>query len=199
MQWLQQKKTDLGLFLMLISLFCIGAGLCLTIGWFDHSLQAFTHLFLPTDTKNQKEETIIHPQSSSQLITTSGHIQSLMDIKGEVTLLSFWASWCGPCRVELPTLATLHNKFKDKGLRIVAINMDGDTTNSQEIASFWETLDLPFSFFSDFEGTTSKAFNVKAIPAHFILNQNGEITITANGANDWSHPRNLQMIEDLFP
>ena len=183
---------------MFISFFCVGVGLCFMIGWFDQSLNYLTDNFfyIEKEEETQHAEDPLQTILSSQVVNASGHRQSLREIKGQVTLLSFWASWCGPCRVELPTLADLHKTFKDQGLQIVAINLDSENTN--EVTSLWNTMELPFSFFSDFEGQTAKAFNVQSLPVHFVLNQYGEVMLTANGANDWSHPRNMQMFQDFL-
>ena len=180
-----------------ISLFFISLGLFFTIGLFNHPFYTleviFSRLFQST-TQTEKEP----DKLTSQVQDISGKVQSLMDIKGDITLVSFWASWCGPCRVELPTLSTLHQNFKDKGLRILAINVDSEPVNQEEINSFWQAMNLPFSFFFDFEEQVSKAFNVQSLPIHFVLNHKGEVIITAHGANDWSHPRNVQIIQDLL-
>lgn len=183
---------------MFISFFFVGVGLCLMIGWFDQSLNHLTHTFSYIEEEDQYKEDPLQTMLSSQVINASGDMQSLRDIKGHITLLSFWASWCGPCRVELPTLADLHKAFKDKGLQIIAINLDNEDTDRNDITSLWDAMEMPFSFFSDFEGQTAKAFNVQSLPVHFVLNQYGEVMLTANGANDWSHPRNMQMFQDFL-
>ena len=181
--------------IVFISLFFISVGLLLIIGLFNNSFYTldviFSHFFQPIE---QSESEPL----ASQIQDASGKIQSLIDIKGDITLISFWASWCGPCRVELPTLSALHQRLKDKGLRILAISVDDSTVTQEELKHFWQTMNLPFSFFFDFEKQASKAFNVQSLPMHFILNHSGEVIITANGANDWSHPKNVQMIQNLL-
>ena len=189
---------------MLISFFFIGIGLSFFIGWFDNSFNHLTEFFfhktnVPVETRLLGETPSLDVQMASQIMDISGQVQSLMEVRGEVTLLSFWASWCGPCQVELPTLATLYNKLKSQGLHIVAINVDESHVSFRTLVNFWNKMNLPFAFFSDFQGEAVKNFNVHSLPTHFILNQQGQITITAHGANDWSHPRNIQMIQDLLP
>ena len=182
--------------IIFISLFFISSGLFITIGLFNNSFHTldiiFSHLLKPALKKNHLDPLTSHIQD------VSGKVQSLMDMRGDITLISFWASWCGPCRVELPTLSILHQKLKDKGLRILAINVDDKTVTQEELNRFWQTMNLPFPFFLDFEKQASKAFNIQSLPIHFILNHNGEVIVTANGANDWSHPRNVQMIQNLL-
>ena len=182
--------------IIFVSLLFISSGLFITIGLFNNSFHTldiiFSHLFQPAP-----KQVDLDPLTS-QIQDTSGKIKSLMDVKGDITLISFWASWCGPCRVELPTLSTLHQKLKDKGLRILAINVDNETVTQGELNRFWQTMNLPFLFFLDFEKQASKAFNVQSLPINFILNHSGEVIVTANGANDWSHPKNIQMIQSLL-
>ncbi len=183
-------------FIVFISLLFISMGLFLIIGLFNNSFYTldviFSHFF-----QSKTEQSKLNPLIS-QIQDTSGKIQSLIDVKGDITLISFWASWCGPCRVELPTLSTLHQHLKDKGLRILAISVDDKTITQEELNRFWQTMGLPFPFFFDFEKQASKAFNVQSLPMHFILNQSGEIVITASGVNDWSHPKNVQIIQNLL-
>lgn len=185
---------------MLLSLFLIGMGFCFVIGWFDQSLQTLTYPFsqIQEGKSWQEVQKSPHNKLSSQVKDPAGQIHSLKDITGKVTLLSFWASWCGLCRVELPSLATLHEQFTDQGLQIVAINVDGQGTSHAKVTDFWQAMNLPFDYFSDFEGQVSQAFDVQVLPTHFVLNQQGEITLTANGANDWSHPKNINILQDIL-
>ena len=180
-----------------ISLSFISLGLFLTIGLFNNSFYTldiiFSHFFSPTVKQGKPPDPL-----TSQIQDVSGKVQSLFDVRGDITLISFWASWCGPCRVELPTLLTLHQKLESKGLRILAINVEDKTTDQEKINQFWEMMNLPFSFFFDFEKQVSKAFNIQSLPMHLILDRDGQVVVTANGANDWSHPRNVQMIQELL-
>lgn len=188
-------------FILFMSLFFIGIGLSLLIGWFNYSfytLDAFFRAFQNTQQPAEKQ-TEDMARLASQVQDTSGQVQSLMDIRGNITLISFWASWCGLCRVELPSLSVLHEKLKDRGLQIVAINVDDETVRREDLDHLWQSMNLPFSFFFDFEKQASQAFNVQSLPAHFVLNQDGQVAMTAYGANDWSHPRNISIIRELFP
>ena len=186
--------------ILFISLFLIGIGLSLIIGWFNHSfyaLDAFFHAFQNSEQQTEKKTEDI-AKLESQVQDTSGKIQSLIGIRGNVTLVSFWASWCGLCRVELPSLSVLYEELKDQGLQIVAINVDDESVNREDLDRLWQSMNLPFSFFFDFERQASQAFNVQSLPAHFVFSSDGKIAMAAYGANDWSHPKNISMIQDLL-
>ncbi len=179
----------------------MGISLFLIIGWFEDFFNTFNFFNknipqnIPKSSQNPSHITRMNSQIQD---ISSGQVQVLRNIHSKVTLLSFWASWCGPCHVELPTLAVLHNIFKDQGLNIIAINLDDEDISQKELVDIWEEMHLPFGFFSDVQRQTSQAFQVQSLPAHFILNQQGEIVVTAYGANDWSHPKNLQIFKDLI-
>lgn len=128
----------------------------------------------------------------------SGEKFELHNLRGKVTLLTFWASWCGPCQVELPTLKTLHEKLEKKGLSIVAINVDQDDVGISYLKHFWSQMELPFDSFRDSKDLAMKDFKVDILPANYILDQHGQVAIVANGANDWSHPQNIGLIEELL-
>jgi len=105
----------------------------------------------------------------------NGNPKELSKLLGEVTLLEFWASWCGPCRKENPDLLKIYEKYKTKGFQIVAISLDKDKEKWQ---SAIEKDGLSWSNFCDFEVWESKAalmYGVYAVPENFLIDKNGKI------------------------
>jgi len=105
----------------------------------------------------------------------NGNPKELSKLLGEVTLLEFWASWCGPCRKENPDLVKIYEKYKTKGFQIVAISLDKDKEKWQ---SAIEKDGLSWSNFCDFEVWESKAalmYGVYAVPENFLIDKNGKI------------------------
>lgn len=95
--------------------------------------------------------------------------------KGKYVLIDFWASWCGPCRAEMPNVLENYNKYKDKGFEVVGISLD---TKHDAWASGIEKLGIPFpqlSELSGWKGEYHKKYGIKAIPASLLIDPNGKI------------------------
>lgn len=108
---------------------------------------------------------------------------SLSDFQGRWVLLTFWASWCGPCRVEMPTLEELHQLKGSDGLAVVGVSLD----NSLELArSFAEQVDVSFPQFWDESGSTGADYRASAIPLTYLIDPAGQIVGSSRGARDWS-------------
>lgn len=95
--------------------------------------------------------------------------------KGKYVLIDFWASWCGPCRAEMPNVLENYNKYKDKGFEVVGISLD---TKSDAWVSGIKKLDIPFpqlSELSGWKGEYHKKYGIKTIPANLLIGPNGRI------------------------
>ncbi len=109
--------------------------------------------------------------------TADGELLSLNDIKGKVTIIDFWASWCKPCRIENPNVVRVYEKYHDKGLEIISISLDKNGQKERWLKavkddnmSWYHVSNLKF-----WNEPVAKMYNVSAIPATFILDENGKI------------------------
>ncbi|MBT8306467.1 MAG: AhpC/TSA family protein [Maribacter sp.] len=107
--------------------------------------------------------------------TPTGELLALNDIKGKATLIDFWAAWCRPCRAENPNVLKVYNKYHDKGLNIIGVSLD-------KTAEAWKKAikddGLTWNHVSNiayFDDAIAKMYNVNAIPAAFLLDENGVI------------------------
>ena len=89
---------------------------------------------------------------------------------GKVVFLDFWASWCGPCRESFPWMAGMTRKYSDRGLVIVAVNLDQDRAAAD---AFLEGTDYPFNYVYDAEGTLAQAHDVQTMPSSVLFSRDG--------------------------
>ena len=103
---------------------------------------------------------------------------SLHDFQGQVVYLTFWASWCLPCRQEMPYLAQLWQRHREAGLQVLGINVEEDAAAAQEFA---REHNLPFPLAHDLDRTISKLYRVPGFPTHFIVDRRGKIRFSGLG------------------
>ena len=112
-----------------------------------------------------------------------GGIVSLSSYRGSMVLLNFWATWCGPCRDEMPSMETLSRNFGGQGLSLVAINQK---ESAAQVASFMKTHGLNFPTPLDSDGRVSAAYRVFGIPVTYVVDGSGSAIGMASGARDWA-------------
>ena len=106
---------------------------------------------------------------------------SLNDIKGKVTIIDFWAAWCGPCRKENPNVVKVYEKYHDKGLEIISVSLDGNPRQKEPKKEWLNAIEkdgLKWHHVSNlnyFNGPVAKKYNISSIPATFILDSEGKI------------------------
>lgn len=107
--------------------------------------------------------------------TTEGVAVSLKDFKGHVTLLEFWASWCGPCRVSNPGLVRTFKKYNTKGFKILGISLDNKSENWLKAIKDDGLLWTQVSDLKEFENSVAVLYHVKSVPSNFLVDQTGKI------------------------
>lgn len=121
----------------------------------------------------------------------------LKDYHGKVVMINFWATWCPPCRKEMPSMEVLYQKFKDKGFTILAINQWEDI---DRVFMFSADLDTPptFPILFDQKGSVSEQFGVQGLPTTLVLNKKGQVVYRAVGGRDFNHPEVEKIIRSLL-
>lgn len=145
-------------------------------------------------TKEAPKEGFLAPQFS--LYDLSGNQVRLTDFRGKVILLNFWASWCSPCRREIPSLERLYQKRKDKGFEIVAVN--SERASASQIASFSEKFGMSFPILLNPKRDVGNKYWVRAIPTSFLLDKNGVIRWKIVGGREWDDSYVLGRIDQLL-
>ena len=119
------------------------------------------------------------------------------DYRGEVVLLNIWATWCAPCRIEMPSMQRLQDTLGPKGLRIVAVSVD-DPGMEAKITGFAKELSLSFEILHDAPGRIRAQYQTTGVPETFVIGRDGRIRRRIIGAEDWSSPANIAFIERLL-
>jgi len=120
---------------------------------------------------------------------------SLSQFKGKVIFLNFWATWCGPCRSEMPSMEAVYQKLKDKGLEILALNL-GDSKS--KVSVFMSENKLSFPAVLDEKSITGSYYSVKAIPTTYIIDRRGLIVARIIGSINWNTPKIISAIETVL-
>lgn len=133
---------------------------------------------------------------SFSLGDSQGNIISLSDYKGKVVLLNFWATWCGPCRVEMPNMEATYRNLKHKGFEIVAISNDPEGVTVTK--PFVEAYGLSFAILHDLDYRVSASYGVRTLPMSYLVDRKGIIRHQIFGARDWKSPEAEKLIHLLL-
>ncbi|QHJ69880.1 peroxiredoxin family protein [Planococcus halotolerans] len=117
------------------------------------------------------------------LETLDGEQARLSDFRGKTVFVNFWATWCPPCRAEMPDMQKLYD---NEDIEILAINLTDTEKSEDGVASFVEEMGLTFPVLMDTEGEISSAYNVKAYPTSYMVDAEGKISYIAYGAMNYN-------------
>lgn len=116
-----------------------------------------------------------------ELATMDGETIRLSELRGQRVFVNFWATWCPPCRAEMPDMQQLYEE-QDIPFEILAVNLTESEQNEQNIASFVEDFNLSFPILLDMDSTIAEKYQVKAVPASYMIDTEGRIAFVAPGA-----------------
>ncbi|HNO30941.1 MAG TPA: TlpA disulfide reductase family protein [Anaerolineales bacterium] len=108
------------------------------------------------------------------LATLAGESISLADYQGKVVLVNLWATWCPPCREEMPTLKALYEKYKENGFELIAIDQG---EGAEEVDAFVKEFDLPFPVWMDSGSLAGSKFNTVNLPSSYVIDRNGRVKL----------------------
>lgn len=139
-------------------------------------------------------EAINVPAPDFTLESRSGENLRLEDHRGEVVMLNFWASWCGPCRQEMPLMDELYSQYKDLGFTILAVNVD---ENRDEALRFLDKVPVNYPILYDPESSVSELYEVKAMPTTVMIDRNGNARYLHYGYQPGYEDEYEQQIREL--
>ena len=132
------------------------------------------------------------------LVALDGSRASLETWKGKVAILNFWATWCQPCALEMPSLEALWRRYRDRGLIVVGVSVDRGAPKGL-LEPYVRSLKLTFPILLDPDSKTSDRWRVRALPATFLVRPGGEVAGMAMGAREWNSQEMRALVERLLP
>ncbi len=121
----------------------------------------------------------------------------LSELRGKVVLVNFWATWCPPCRKELPSMERLWRQFKDQGLVVLGVNVAED---GNAVFAFSNGLETPLTFplLLDEDGTVTQSWPVQGLPTTFLVDKQGRIAFGAIGGREFDSPAIVDQVRQLL-
>ncbi len=130
------------------------------------------------------------------LETLDGSPLNLDDFKGRLVVLNFWATWCAPCREEMPSLERLWRRYRGRGLVVIGIALDRG--NTKGVGKMARSMGLTFPIALDRRGRVRDLYEVVALPYTYIVGRDGKFLGRAVGARKWDGAEALRLIESLL-
>lgn len=138
----------------------------------------FTLLFLTLSIGHLEAAEQASPAPDFTLKSMTGENVRLKELSGQVVLVNFWASWCGPCRKEMPLLDKLHTKYSAMGFTVLGVNVE---EKNQAAIDFISEMGVSFPILLDSENNVSKQYDVEAMPTTVIIDRKGTKRYTHYG------------------
>ena len=128
------------------------------------------------------------------LKTAEGRNLRLQEQRGQVVLVNFWASWCGPCRQEMPHLNRLHDKYAASGFKLLGVNVDDDPRLAAQVA---ERLGLKFTVLLDTDKTVVKRYDLGSMPGTVLIDRDGRVRYLHRGYREGMEAAYERQIREL--
>jgi thiol-disulfide isomerase/thioredoxin len=129
------------------------------------------------------------------LPSRNGDVVSLDKLKGQVVMLNFWASWCGPCRQEMPLLDQMHKRYSSLGFTLLGVNVEA---NSQDAEKWLAQTPVTFPVLFDKESKVSKLYDVNAMPSTVFIDRKGNVRYLHRGYKAGDESEYLNQIRALL-
>lgn len=119
----------------------------------------------------------------------------LKDFRGKVVFLNFFATWCVPCRLEMPAMERLYRTYKDRGLVVLAVDI---RESAKTVRAFTQELKLSFPAVLDEDGSVAYTYSIRPVPATYLIGHDGKILWRAFGAREWDNGETRQYFSSLL-
>ena len=135
------------------------------------------------------------PVPDFTLKSMSGDNLRLEELRGQVVLINFWASWCGPCRQEMPVLQKIHDRYEKLGFTVLGVNVDEQPEKARRIV---DRLTLDFPLLLDTNQTVSEAYQVNAMPFTVLVDRNGTVRYVHRGYKPGDEAQYVNKLKPLL-
>ncbi|MEJ1376032.1 MAG: TlpA disulfide reductase family protein [Candidatus Sedimenticola sp. (ex Thyasira tokunagai)] len=135
-----------------------------------------------------------HPAPKLELTDIDGNQHRLSDYRGQVVIVNFWATWCPPCRREMPSMQRAWERLRSDGIVMLAVDIGED---EDTIFAFTANYDIDFPLLMDLESSTTNDWPVLGLPSTFIVDTKGALVYRAIGGREWDSPELLKAIRAL--
>ncbi len=129
------------------------------------------------------------------LKSSTGENLRLSEFRGDVVMINFWATWCGPCRQEMPLLDELYNRYQRVGFNLLGVNIDDDSRKAMQMI---EELGVDFPVLFDSQKEVSKLYNVEAMPVTVLVDREGEVRYVHHGYKPGYEDKYLDQVRSLL-
>ncbi len=136
------------------------------------------------------------PPPALELKDLEGRSHLLGDYRGRVVLINFWATWCEPCRAEMPSIQRLKEKLAGRPFAVLAVNLDEPESR---IRKFLSQMKVDFTILLDPERKAARVWDARILPASFVIGPDGRIRYNLVGELDWDHHQVVNRISELLP
>lgn len=130
------------------------------------------------------------------LTNLEGNLVRLSDLRGRVVLINLWATWCAPCRVEMPGMENLWRRFRSEGFTILAVSIDKGADAA--VRAFVQEKNLSFPVLMDYDQEVERKYPTRIIPTTFVIDKDGLIAARVDGAKNWESEETFEAIEFLL-
>lgn len=135
------------------------------------------------------------PAPDFTLQSNTGENVRLAEQRGQVVMLNFWASWCGPCRQEMPLLDAMYKRYNSAGFQFYGINVEEDNTDAKKLL---KELGVTFPVLFDPESKASKLYNVDAMPTTVVIDKKGQIRYVNRGYKPGDENKYRDQVRELI-
>jgi peroxiredoxin len=129
------------------------------------------------------------------LRSLSGENLRLQEYRGKVVLINFWASWCGPCRQEMPILDRIHKRYEPAGFTVLGVNVEGELDKARKIA---DRLDVSFPLLFDAGQQVSEDYALKSMPYTVLVDRDGQIRFIHHGYKPGDENKYIDRLKTLL-
>lgn len=119
----------------------------------------------------------------------------LEEYRGQVVLINFWASWCGPCRQEMPLLDRLHHRYEDTGFAVLGVNVEGEVAPAQKIV---DKTKVTFPVLIDEQQKVSELYSLEAMPSTVVVDRDGVVRYIHRGYKPGDEAKYVEVVKQLI-